>query len=75
MRGVTAASGDMRRNGGRSASERLHLATVRCIADEFDRSLAQSTPLRKSSLRQQLADELELLARALRENDSTDDSC
>jgi hypothetical protein len=75
MRGVTAASGDMRRAGGRSASERLHLATVRCIADELDRSLAETTPLPKSSLREQLADELELLARALRENDSTDDPC
>ena len=74
MRGVTPANGDMHRAGGRSASERLHLATVRCIADELDRSLIQTTPLPKSSLRQQLAEELEQLARALRENEPTDDS-
>jgi hypothetical protein len=72
MRGVTAANGDMHRVGG-SASQRLHLATVRCIADELDRSLDETTPLPPSSLKEQLADELEQLARALRENDSTDD--
>jgi hypothetical protein len=74
MRGVTATSSDMRRAGGRSASERLHLAAVRSIADELDRSLVEARPLSKSSLRQQLADELELLASALRENDAADDS-
>jgi hypothetical protein len=73
MRGVTAASGDMPGPGGRCASERLHLATIRCLADELDRSLAETTPLPQSSLREQLADELELLARALRDNDFTDD--
>jgi hypothetical protein len=74
MRGVTGAHRDLRPAGDRSASDRLHLATVRCLADELDRSLAETTPLPQSRLREQLADELELLARALRENDSTDDS-
>jgi hypothetical protein len=71
---MTAANDGLRRAGGRSASDRLHLATVRGLADELDRSLAETTPLPQSSLREQLADELELLARALRENDSTGDS-
>jgi hypothetical protein len=71
---MTAASGNMRPAGGGSASDRLYLAAVRCIADELDRSLTETTPIPKSSLRLHLADELELLARALREGDSTDDS-
>jgi hypothetical protein len=66
---MTVASEDVGRAGDRSASDRLHLATVRCLADELDRALADHAPLPKSSLRQQLADELERLACALREND------
>jgi hypothetical protein len=55
-------------------SLRAALATVRCIADELDRSLTEPTPLPPSSLRQQLADELERLVRALRESESGRDS-
>ena len=70
MRGLRAAGVEPPRAGGRPTRDRLHLATVRCIADELDRSLTEPTPLPPSSLRQQLADELERLVRALRESES-----
>jgi hypothetical protein len=59
--------------GGQSPNERLHLAAIRGIADELDRSLAQTSSEPRLSLRRQLADELERLARELRQNDSTVD--
>jgi hypothetical protein len=58
---------------GQPPSERLHLAAIRGIADELDRSLAQTSSQPRLSLRRQLAEELERLARELRQNDSTVD--
>jgi hypothetical protein len=53
--------------GNRPATERVRLAAVRVIADELERVLGEPSPHAQSGLREQLADELELLARALRE--------
>jgi hypothetical protein len=73
MRRLGATGGEQPRAGDRSASDRVYLATVRGIAYELERSLAETNPGLKSYLRQQLADELERLARALRESDPTAD--
>ena len=48
------------------AKDRMQLAAVRTVADVLDRSLLQSVAAAPSSLRQQLAQELEALARLLR---------
>ena len=53
----------------RLTDERLQLAMVRCIADQLDQTLGETNPQLPSGVRSQLADELELLARALRAND------
>jgi len=73
MRGLNAATGQRLHADAQSPSERLHLAAVRGIADELERSLAQMSSQRNSALRRQLAEELERLARELRENDSIAD--
>jgi hypothetical protein len=73
MRALSAATGNRLHTGGQSPNERLHLAAIRGIADELDRSLAQTSSEPRSSLRRQLADELERLARELRQDDSTVD--
>ena len=73
MRGLSAVTGNRLRTGGQPPSERLHLAAIRGIADELDRSLAQTSSQPTLSLRLQLAEELERLARELRQNDSTFD--
>jgi hypothetical protein len=73
MRSLGTVGRGQRDAGGRTASARVYLATVRCIADELDRCLGEVTPGPKSCLREQLADELERLARVLRENDPTAD--
>jgi hypothetical protein len=54
---------------GLSAGARVELALVRVIVDEVDRALEASDQRRQSALRTQLAEQLERLARALREDD------
>jgi hypothetical protein len=46
--------------------DRMQLAAVRTIADVLERSTLQSATVAPSSLREQLAQELEALARLLR---------
>jgi hypothetical protein len=48
------------------ATDRMQLAAVRTVADVLERSLLQSVAAAPSSLREQLAQELEALARLLR---------
>ena len=48
------------------AKDRLLLAMVRLLADEMDRAVVDSDSRLRSSIRLQLAEELELLASALR---------
>jgi hypothetical protein len=73
MRRLGAVGGGQGDAGDRIASVRVYLATVRCIADELERCLGEVSPGQKSCLREQLAEELERLARALRQNDPTAD--
>ena len=53
----------------RLMDERLQLAMVRCIADQLYQTLGETNPHADSGVRLQLAEELELLARAVRAND------
>jgi hypothetical protein len=73
MGALGATAGNRLDANGQPPTERLYLAAIRGIADELDRSLVQTSSQPRSSLRRQLAEELERLARVLRENDSTAD--
>jgi hypothetical protein len=57
------------RDANRSATERVQLAAVRVVVDELERVLGETEPYLRSGLRQQLAEQLELLARTLRAHD------
>jgi len=49
------------------AKDRLVLATVRLLADQLDRAIVEADTALQCAMRLQLADELECLARALRD--------
>jgi len=57
-------------DANRSATERVHLATIRVVVDELERAFGETEPCFRSGLRRQLAEQLELLARILRTHDS-----
>lgn len=69
LQGVAMAA--RQRSDGASRPVRMQVAEVRSIVDEIERSFIQSQleQALPSGLCDQLAEELELLARALRRND------